>query len=631
MIELARPSLAANTASTLLFADDQDLLHDRLGLGVVPPGHELVVDERPVAGVDARLDRLGVAVAEQERVVVLLAAVQHHDLRLVEAERVDRRLHRGRPSPRRPRRCRSSRTPTPPEPPVLNRSYSTTWTSASLAWSMIVAPEPVSRLVSTITLAPSAMACSACDCCVAASPSAFTIVEVVAVRRGRRPRTPREEREVVALPSVGRGRVGQQHPDRAAAGRPSPSSPRWCPSRLRCRRCYTRRRRARTRRPPPRSNGWCDAWIPLLPSEAGTVGGPVPATPGLGTEPMPWRSEGASHTPPRSAGAPASAACQARPHEGRADRGPRTRRRRSSSRRPEPGPGEVVDPRRRGGDLRDRPTAREAWERPCRGSRVTRWPACSRTGPRSACSRTWAAAGARRARSAWRTDAPTTWTSGSSATAAWPSGSSCPSATSVAARRVPVRPRALDRAARVLPPRRRRCSTWPTTTSPSWWAPARSGSSGCGRCRRRVRGWRSCNGPRPDDASRPSSAPTRCSNPATTSPRRSEPFRLAALVTAPGVEALSWAIDHVDVGGRVHAFAGTPGGAPVDANIVHYRHLRLVGSTGSTVEDYRRARDLARSGAVPLDRTAVADGGARRGPADPAGPPTPTPGCCGSW
>jgi threonine dehydrogenase-like Zn-dependent dehydrogenase len=76
----------------------------------------------------------------------------------------------------------------------------------------------------------------------------------------------------------------------------------------------------------------------------------------------------------------------------------------------------------------------------------------------------------------------------------------------------------------------------------------------------------------------------------------------AALVTAPGVEALSWAIDHVDVGGRVHAFAGTPGGGPVDANIVHYRHLRLVGSTGSTVQDYRRARDLARSGAVPLDR-----------------------------
>jgi L-iditol 2-dehydrogenase len=76
----------------------------------------------------------------------------------------------------------------------------------------------------------------------------------------------------------------------------------------------------------------------------------------------------------------------------------------------------------------------------------------------------------------------------------------------------------------------------------------------------------------------------------------------AALVTVPSVEALSWALECVDVGGRVHAFAGIPGGAPIDANIVHYRHLRLVGSTGSTVADYRRARDLARSGAIPLER-----------------------------
>ena len=76
----------------------------------------------------------------------------------------------------------------------------------------------------------------------------------------------------------------------------------------------------------------------------------------------------------------------------------------------------------------------------------------------------------------------------------------------------------------------------------------------------------------------------------------------AALVTAPGIEALPWALEHVDVGGRIHAFAGTPGGSPIDANIVHYRHLRLVGSTGSTVADYVRARDLARSGTIPLER-----------------------------
>lgn len=73
-----------------------------------------------------------------------------------------------------------------------------------------------------------------------------------------------------------------------------------------------------------------------------------------------------------------------------------------------------------------------------------------------------------------------------------------------------------------------------------------------------------------------------------------------ALVTAPGAGALEWALHNVAPGGRVHAFAGTPGGALVDANIVHYRHLTLLGSTGSRFRDYVRARDLVRSGAVDL-------------------------------
>ena len=75
-----------------------------------------------------------------------------------------------------------------------------------------------------------------------------------------------------------------------------------------------------------------------------------------------------------------------------------------------------------------------------------------------------------------------------------------------------------------------------------------------------------------------------------------------AVVAAPGTEPLAWALAKVAVGGRVHAFASTPGGAPVDANVVHYRHLTVIGSTGSTVGDYRRARDLAASGEVPLAR-----------------------------
>ena len=76
----------------------------------------------------------------------------------------------------------------------------------------------------------------------------------------------------------------------------------------------------------------------------------------------------------------------------------------------------------------------------------------------------------------------------------------------------------------------------------------------------------------------------------------------AALVTAPGVDALAWAASHLEVGGALHAFAGTPGGAPLDANLVHYRHLRLIGSTGSRLVDYARAHALVASGAIDLAR-----------------------------
>jgi threonine dehydrogenase-like Zn-dependent dehydrogenase len=75
-----------------------------------------------------------------------------------------------------------------------------------------------------------------------------------------------------------------------------------------------------------------------------------------------------------------------------------------------------------------------------------------------------------------------------------------------------------------------------------------------------------------------------------------------AIVTAPGADALTFALETVAVGGVVHAFAGTPGGALVDGNVVHYRHLALVGSTGSTLADYRRARDLVASGTIDLRR-----------------------------
>lgn len=78
-----------------------------------------------------------------------------------------------------------------------------------------------------------------------------------------------------------------------------------------------------------------------------------------------------------------------------------------------------------------------------------------------------------------------------------------------------------------------------------------------------------------------------------------------AVVTAPTPNALSEALNNVAVGGKIHAFAGIPGGGEVDANTIHYRHLTLVGSTGSRLSDYRAARDLAAGGAVPLGRLPV--------------------------
>jgi L-iditol 2-dehydrogenase len=74
-----------------------------------------------------------------------------------------------------------------------------------------------------------------------------------------------------------------------------------------------------------------------------------------------------------------------------------------------------------------------------------------------------------------------------------------------------------------------------------------------------------------------------------------------AFVAAPGREPVQWACDRVAAGGRVHVFAGTPGEALVDANVIHYKHLTLVGSTGSTRMDYERALQLAATGEIKLD------------------------------
>jgi L-iditol 2-dehydrogenase len=78
-----------------------------------------------------------------------------------------------------------------------------------------------------------------------------------------------------------------------------------------------------------------------------------------------------------------------------------------------------------------------------------------------------------------------------------------------------------------------------------------------------------------------------------------------AIVTAPAGEAVRRAAQAVEVGGRLHVFAGLGTDSCLDGNAVHYRHLTVIGSTGSRLTDYQRARDLVAAGAIDLSRLPV--------------------------
>jgi L-iditol 2-dehydrogenase len=56
--------------------------------------------------------------------------------------------------------------------------------------------------------------------------------------------------------------------------------------------------------------------------------------------------------------------------------------------------------------------------------------------------------------------------------------------------------------------------------------------------------------------------------------------------------------------GRVSLFAGFPAdeASAIDANLVHYRELSVVGSSNSTVPDYHKAIDLIDSGKIPCHK-----------------------------
>lgn len=98
------------------------------------------------------------------------------------------------------------------------------------------------------------------------------------------------------------------------------------------------------------------------------------------------------------------------------------------------------------------------------------------------------------------------------------------------------------------------------------------------------------------------------------------------IVASGAARALSTAMDLVEPGGRVLAFAGLPAGAPafpLDLHALHYRQLSMIGAFGGTPSTFRRAAawlatadlDVQRfaPSRFPLDEALAAFGSAERG------------------
>jgi L-iditol 2-dehydrogenase len=75
------------------------------------------------------------------------------------------------------------------------------------------------------------------------------------------------------------------------------------------------------------------------------------------------------------------------------------------------------------------------------------------------------------------------------------------------------------------------------------------------------------------------------------------------IVAAPSLEADVAALDLAAPGGRINWFAGLPktdSTAPIDTNIVHYKELRVTGTSACSTSDCQRAAEIVNSGRLDV-------------------------------
>ena len=79
----------------------------------------------------------------------------------------------------------------------------------------------------------------------------------------------------------------------------------------------------------------------------------------------------------------------------------------------------------------------------------------------------------------------------------------------------------------------------------------------------------------------------------------------AIIIAAPSGKAQEQSIELVAIGGYINFFGTLPGGSEyikVNSNLIHYKNIKILGTTGTTVRNYRKTLELLISNRIDISR-----------------------------